>query len=392
MALQLRSDDSPAAVTPTPATPRRGGSARIRPRSFHRGDIVVLGGAAASSFALVWLVYTEVLGLQGVFGFAAWWYASFLVTYGLAVRELRGWLLAKDAVMTVVIASASLAMLVPLLMIISYVLYQGVHLIAIHFFVSSAASCGPLDPTSCGGVGHAIIGTLEQVGLAVVIAVPLAVLCAVFLNEIRGPMQRPVQLVIDAMSGVPSIVAGLFILAVWVIGLHRGYSGFAGSLGLSILMLPTVTRTSLEVLRPVPDGLREGALALGASEWRTVWSVVLPTARSGLITAVILGVARSVGETAPLIVTVFGSSDFNFNPFSGPQSALPLYVYQYIRFNPKTSSPELAWGGAVVLTFLVLALFTAARVAGVVLSVESRERRAAKRSRRRAAIALGDNA
>jgi phosphate transport system permease protein len=389
MALQVRAD---AATASTPELPRRGGGARIRPRSFHRGDAIVLGGAAASSFALVWLVYTEVLGLQGVFGFGVWWYAAFLVMYGFAVRELRGWLLAKDAVMTVVIGTASVAMLVPLLMIISYVLYQGVHLISGHFLVSTVASCGPLDPPSCGGVGHAIVGTLEQVGLAVVIAVPLAVLCAVFLNEVRGPLIRPVQLVIDAMSGVPSIVAGLFIFAVWVVGLHRGFSGFAGSLALSILMLPTVTRTSLEVLRPVPDGLREGALALGASEWRTVWSVVLPTARSGLITAVILGVARSVGETAPLIVTTFGSSALNANPFSGPQEALPLFVYSYITFNPKTSSPQLAWGAAVGLTCLVLALFTAARVAGVVLSVESRERRAAKRSRRRAAIAAGDNA
>jgi phosphate transport system permease protein len=217
--------------------------------------------------------------------------------------------------------------------------------------------------------------------------VPLAILCAVFLNEIRGPLERPVQLVVDAMSGVPSIVAGLSIYAIWVVGMHRGFNGFGASLALSILMLPTVTRTALEVLRPVPDGLREGALALGASEWRTVSSVVLPTARSGLITAVILGVARSVGETAPLIMTTFGSSTWNWNPLSGPQEALPLYVYQYITFNPKTSSPERAWGAAVVLTFLVLTLFTLARIASVYLSVESRERRAAKRSRKRAAAA-----
>lgn len=359
---------------------------RIRPRAFHRRDAVVLGGAVVSSLALVWLVYTELLGLRGIAGFVVWWYAGFLTMYWLAVRELRGRLAAKDAVMTALISSAMLAMLVPLLLIVAYILYQGAHVISPHFFVESAQSCGPLDPPGCGGVGHAIVGTLEQVGLSVVIAVPLAVLCAVFVNEIGGPLQRPVRLFVDAMSGVPSIVAGLFLYAVWVVGMNRGFNGFGASLALSILMLPTVTRTALEVLRLVPDGLREGSLALGASEWRTTWNVVLPTARSGLITAVVLGIARTVGETAPLITTAFGNQSFNANPFSGPQEALPHYVFQYIRFNPQTSSPTRAWGAALVLTVLVLTLFTLTRLVDTLLSVESRQRRAARRARRRSAI------
>ena len=133
---------------------------------------------------------------------------------------------------------------------------------------------------------------------------------------------------VDAMSGVPSIVAGLFVYAVWVS--EFGFSGFAAALALSISMLPTITRTCEEVLRLVPDGLREASLALGATEWRTTWSVVLPTAQAGLITAVILGVARAVGETAPLIATAFGASPMNANPFHGPQAALPLFVYKQI--------------------------------------------------------------
>jgi phosphate transport system permease protein len=378
MAVATRPDTT---ITPSPPrdTPRdtpRGRGVRIRPRSFHRGDALVLGAAATSSLALVWLVYSQVLGLSGVAGFVIWWYAAFLLTYGLAVRELRGALLARDAVMTVVIASAAAGMLVPLLMIIVFVISQGVGVITPHFFVQTSEECGQLQGFTCGGISPAIIGTVEQIALATLIAVPLAVLCAVFLNEVRGRLVRPVQLFVDAMSGVPSIVAGLFILAVWVAGLNRGFSGFAAALALSILMLPTVARTSLEVLRLVPDGLREGALALGASQWRTVWSVVLPTARSGLITAVVLGVARAVGETAPLLMTAFGSSSNNLNPFSGPQESLPHYVFYYIRFQPNTSPQARAYGAAAVLTVMVLGMFTVARLVSARMSVESRQRRA----------------
>ena len=175
--------------------------------------------------------------------------------------------------------------------------------------------------------------------------------------------------------------------AAWVVTFHKGFSGFAASLALAVLMLPTVTRTAEEVLRLVPDGLREGALALGASEWRTVWSVVLPTARSGLITAVILGVARAVGETAPLLVTAFGSSDFNFNAFAGQQEALPQFIFTYIRFQPGTPPVARAWGAAVVLIVLVLTLFTAARLLGARTSIASRQRRAAKQMKKARAAA-----
>jgi phosphate transport system permease protein len=299
------------------------------------------------------------------------------------VREVQGALMAKDRIMSVLVAGGAAVMLVPLALIIAFVLAKGAAIITPHFFVDTVQFCGQLHGASCGGVGHAIVGTLEQVGIAVVISVPLAILCAVFLNEIGGPLKRPVRLFVDAMSGVPSIVAGLFIYAVWVVGLQRGFSGFGASLALAILMLPTVTRTSEEVLRLVPDGLREGSLALGGSEWRTVWSVVMPTARSGLITAVILGIARAVGETAPLILTSFGSSVLNANPMTGPQEALPHFVYQYIRYNPGTGPYQRAWAAAAVLTFLVLTLFTSARVLSALTSIEARQRRAARRASRR---------
>jgi len=358
--------------------PARALERRIRPRSFHGDDALVLGGSALSSFFLVWLVYEQLTPTTGVVGFGFWWFVAFMTMYWVAVRRVHGRLLARDRLMTVLVGAAAVVMLVPLILIISFVLYKGVGSITPHFFVQTAQFCGQLDGATCGGVAHAIVGTLEEVGMAVVIAVPLAVLCAVFLNEIGGPFKRPVRLFVDAMSGVPSIVAGLFVYAAWVVGLHRGFSAFGAALALSILMLPTVTRTSEEVLRLVPNGLREGALALGASEWRTVWGVVLPTARSGLITAVILGIARAVGETAPLILTSFGSSVFNANPVSGAQEALPHYVYQYITYNPGTGPYQRAWSAAVVLTLMVLALFTLARVLGARTSIEGRQRRAAR--------------
>jgi phosphate transport system permease protein len=281
--------------------------------------------------------------------------------YWLAVRRLYGKVIAKDRLMTAVLTSVAVAMGVPLVLIIGYVLYRGVGVLSPHFLVATVQQCGTLDPISCGGVGHAILGTVEQVGIALVIAVPLAVLCAVFLNEIGGPLKRPVRIFVDAMSGVPSIVAGLSLYAAWVVAFHKGFSGFAASMALAILMLPTVTRTAEEVLRLVPDGLREGALALGASEWRTVWNVVLPTARSGLITAVILGVARSVGETAPLLFTAFGNVVFSMR-LSQPINAIPLDIFTDAT-SPYAYLKRQAQAGAIILVSLILILSLVTRFA-----------------------------
>jgi phosphate transport system permease protein len=171
-----------------------------------------------------------------------------------------------------------------------------------------------------------------------------------------------VRLIVDAMSGIPSIVAGLFIYTVWVLGPGHGYSGFAASLALAVLMLPTVARTTEEMLKLVDPGLRESSFALGSSEWRTVQRVVLPTARAGIVTATILGVARVAGETAPLLMTAFGN-DRVVGPVKAlhsPQSALPLFIYQAFA----QDQVALAWAGSFVLIALVLVLFVLARVVG----------------------------
>jgi len=361
----------------------------IRIPSVHAEDLFTVGGAATSALGLAWVAYWNLAPDPGIAGFVLVWFVAFAFMYWLATRRILGSLFASDRLIAVLISAGALVMLAPLVLVISFVAYKGFAVLTPHFFTETAEFCGQLNGATCGGVSHAIVGTLEQVGIAMVVAVPLAVLCAVFLNEIGGPMARPVRLFVDAMSGVPSIVAGLFIYAVWVVGLQKGFSGFAASLALAILMLPTITRTAEVVLRLVPDGLREGSLALGGTEWRTVWLVVLPTARSGLITAVILGVARAVGETAPLILTAFGASVMNANPFSGSQEALPYYVYEYIRFNPGTGPYQRAWAAAAVLTGLVLALFTLARLLGSLTSIEGRQARATRRTLRPVVVESG---
>jgi phosphate transport system permease protein len=357
----------------------------VRIPSVQPQDVATIGGAAASGLALAWLAYWQLAPQPGIPGFVLSWFAAFAFMYWLATRRILGSLFAEDRVISVFIAAGAFVMLAPLALVISFVAYKGFAVITPHFFTETTEFCGQLDAPTCGGVAHAIVGTLEQVGIAMVMAVPLAVMSAVFLNEIGGPLARPVRLFVDAMSGIPSIVAGLFIFAVWVVGLHRGFSGFAASLALAILMLPTITRTAEVVLRLVPDGLREGSLALGGTEWRTVWQVVLPTARSGLITAVILGVARAVGETAPLILTSFGASVMNANPLHDPQEALPQFVYTYIRQSQPGSGPyQRAWAAAAVLAGLVLLLFTVARLIGTLTSIEAREARAGRRRARAA--------
>jgi phosphate transport system permease protein len=318
----------------------------------------VLVGSVAASFAIGWLLYLQVLPLSGAQGFLVVWMLAFVAIYYAAVREMDGKVIARDRVMGAVVTILGVGVTIPLVLLLAYVTLKGLRFLRVAFFTSTMADVGPTSPaTSTGGL-HAIVGTVEQVGIAMLISVPLGVLTAVYLNEVKGRLRRPVRVFVDAMSGVPSIVAGLFIYA--VLSSRSGFSGFAAALSLSILMLPTVTRTCEVVLRLVPDGLREASLAMGAPEWRTTWGVVRPTARSGVITAVILGVARVVGETAPLIMTSFGSATMNLNPFSGPQASLPLSAFRLFQ-SSQIADVDRAWTYAFVLVSIVLILFVMAR-------------------------------
>lgn len=333
------------------------------PRTMLPDDWGMMAGSALAAIGLMWVLFLRLLPVHGTVGTAFLTWLVFLAIYRYVVRQVHGPLAATDRLVAAVLSSVAIILFALLVLIVGYVIVKGIGGITAAFFTQTMEKVGPLDPESKGGALHAILGTLMQLTMTVIIAVPLGITTAVFLNEVGGRWTRPVRTLVDAMSGVPSIVAGLFIFSALILSLGWGFSGFAASLSLAVLMLPTVTRTTEVVLRLVPGGLREAALALGAPRWRVVLQVVLPTARSGVSTAVILGMARAVGETAPLILTALGTSLINNNPFQGPQSSLPLFIWQLIR-SSDGGQQQRAWAGALALIVLVLVLFTLARVLG----------------------------
>ena len=265
-----------------------------------------------------------------------------------------------DKAATAAVWLAFLVALVPLFSVVSLVVRKGLARFDVDFLTHSMRGIGARDTN--GGAYHAIIGTLEQVALASVIAIPLGLLAAVYVVEHgRGPLVAAVRFVTDVMTGVPSIVAGLFVFSFWVIALGQGFSGFAAALALAILMLPTVVRTTEVVLALVPDSLREASLALGTPRWKTVLRVVLPTAASGITTGIVLAVARVTGETAPLLLTALNFDSINSNPFSGQQAGLPTFVYAQAG-QPQQAAIDRAWAGALTLLLLVLVLNLVARL------------------------------
>jgi phosphate transport system permease protein len=256
---------------------------------------------------------------------------------------------------------ATALVLLPLASVLFTVASKGITAVKLNTFTQDMRVTQPDAPFTEGGALHAILGTFEIVLIATIICVPLGVLTALYLTEIKGRFENLVRFLVQAMSGVPSIVAGLFIYTVLIVTLGVNYSGIAGAFALSILMLPTVARTSEEVLKLIPNDLREAGVALGATQWRTVAMVVVPAARSGILTAVILGVSRVAGETAPLLLTILGNTTNNLNPFSGPIAALPLYTFSLMKTGLDVAISR-AWGGALILLTLVLILFITARL------------------------------
>lgn len=329
-----------------------------------------LVGAVLAAAAIVWLVF-HLAGLHAPFGMVVCWLLVFVLLYGTITWRTEGVLVAKDRLGTVFVCTGAVIAFLPLAAIIAFVVARGWPVVATnfpHFITTDLKGVGSADPYTRAGMKAAIMGTLEQVGLATAMTTPFAIMTALYLTESLSRLARGISTVVDAMSGVPAIIAGLFVYLVWVLpreSHHRtgGYSGWAASMALAIVMIPTVTRTAEEVLRTIPGSLREAALALGAPRWRATMQVVLPTARSGLITAVVLGVARAVGETAPVLFTAHGSTGTNLNPFHGPQTDLSLQVYQFITSTSNNQVSE-AFGGALVLLVLVLILFLLARIVG----------------------------
>jgi phosphate transport system permease protein len=341
---------------PPPSTEDPESDTPNRRRPVTKADVMEAGYAALAAVVGAGLLRV-VFGWTGVMGTAVTAYLLFLVAFYLLQRDGASDESAIDRLVTVAIWSAGCMVVALLVWMLGFLLIKGLPDLRPSFFTEDLKGHGPLNPG--GGARAAIIGTFEQVGLATLVVVPIAVMTAIYLHELKGRLARPTRFIIDAMSGLPSIVAGLLVFTVWVES--HGFSGVSGSAALVVLMLPTVTRTSEEILRTIPDSLREASLALGAPQWRVIVRVVLPTALAGLVTAVILGIARAVGETAPMLLTAFGSNNTNVNILHGPQSDLPLFAYSLIRL-PSKAQNDRAWTGALVLVILVLVLFVTARL------------------------------
>ncbi|MEU6221271.1 phosphate ABC transporter permease PstA [Streptomyces sp. NPDC047022] len=283
-----------------------------------------------------------------------------LGSYGIAAR-VEGRRQAKDRIATSLVWVAFILALIPLVSLLWVTVQRGVKVFDFYFLSHSMGVVA--DTETGGGIYHAIIGTLEQVGIAALIAVPVGVLTAVYLVEYgRGRLSRAITFFVDVMTGIPSIVAGLFVLSFWILILDMGYSGFAGSLALAILMMPVVVRSTEEMLKLVPNELREASLALGVPKWRTILKVVLPTSIGGITTGVMLAIARITGETAPMLLLVWGTTFINNNPFKDPQASLPLYIYQqYANSAGSGAAYDRAWAAALALIGFVMILNLVAR-------------------------------
>jgi phosphate transport system permease protein len=266
----------------------------------------------------------------------------------------------KDITMRVLLGVGTAIALVPLVLVLWYVIKRGIGSWSGSFFTSDPTGNFLGDP---GGVKSAILGTIEIVALATVIAVPLGIGVALYLTEYGRDSRfgKLVRYFVDVMTGVPSIVFGLFVYIVLILsGIGGGYAGWKGSVALALLMLPIVTRSAEVVLLLVPDSLREAALALGAPRWRVVWRVVLPTAAPGLLTGILLAIARAAGETAPLLFTAAIVNGTSFN-LGSRMNSLPVQIFNDVG-QAQDRLVARAWGAALTLVLLVLILTLVARL------------------------------
>ncbi|MER5888332.1 phosphate ABC transporter permease PstA [Streptomyces sp. NPDC001941] len=339
-------DPRAAAAAPRKNSLSRRGLPRWAPFGF-AALAVALGTGTGAGFGLdsrmQWGLISAVLFIV----------ISYVVTSAVENRRQ-----AKDRVATSLVWVSFILAVVPLLSLIWMTVSKGVKVLDFYFLSHSMAGVTGFE--AGGGAYHAIIGTLEQVGIATLISAPIGLLTAVYLVEYgKGALAKAVTFFVDVMTGIPSIVAGLFILSIMLLA-DLQPSGLMGSLALSILMLPVVVRSTEEMLKLVPNELREAALALGVPKWRVILKVVIPTAVGGITTGVMLAIARIAGETAPIMLLVFGSQLINNNPFEGPQSSLPFYIWEQYRVGTEASY-DRGWAAALVLIAFVMILNLVAR-------------------------------
>ena len=261
----------------------------------------------------------------------------------------------KNILFLVITLIAALAVLIPLFMIIQFVLVQGASSLTWSFFTELPKPVGETG----GGMRHAILGTIYIVGLGALIAIPIGVACGIYLSEFsKSKLSKTLKMTIDLMSGIPSIVIGIFAYLVVVVPL-KSFSALAGGISLSIIMIPIIIKTSEEILKLVPNHIREAGLALGLPRWKVILFIILKGSLSNLLTGMILAISRAAGETAPLLFTAFGNMYFSYS-LNEPMASLPVQIYTYA-ISPYKDWQRQAWAGAFVLVVLILTMNLFAR-------------------------------
>lgn len=342
------------------------GAAEPPPRKvggLRRTDVLSVTGAAIGSLSATTLLYT-ILPLSGALGFVLISYLFFIAIYAVLVSMDESKAAIRDRVASTIVHSIAFLMLMALVFVVVFTVLRGWQaLVNLNFYTQDMSGAGPLDPLDMGGILHAIVGTLVIIGISLVIVIPLGLACAVFLNEMPGRFARVVRTISEAMTALPSIVAGLFIYASLILALGVQKSGVAAALAISVMMLPIMIRSADVVLRLVPGSLKEASYALGAGQWSTVRRVTLPTAKSGLMTSIILGTALGIGETAPVLLTAGFTASLNTNPVEGPMITLPLATFEFVK-SPEPAMIARGFGTAATLLVLVVILFVIARMIG----------------------------
>ncbi len=352
-------DIAEPAVDTSPPPPQR----RRKLGGLRRGTVFNLVGAAAGGVCTS-LLLQRLTALSGPVGLVFVAYVAFVAIYGVLVSLTDDGPVVVDAVMTVLMATCAVLALGALAVVVGFTFARGwAALRHANFYTQDMSKAGPLAPLTTGGMGHALVGTVWTVGIAVILTVPIGLVAAVYLDVTRSRPARFFRTVVEAMTALPSILAGLFIYASWILAFGFGRSGLAAALALSVMMLPYIIRGADLALRLVPNNLREAAAALGAPGWRGEMQVVLPTARSGLATAVILGIARSIGEASPVLLTAGFTTYMNANPLNGPMVSLPLETLELVRSGIPAYTTR-AFGCASFLLLVVIVLFAVARKIG----------------------------
>ncbi|WP_228389330.1 phosphate ABC transporter permease PstA [Cumulibacter manganitolerans] len=311
------------------------------------------------------LLLFAITPLQGAAGFVVVALLMYLVLQTALSFAMEGPRQARDRMATTLIYVCFALALLPLVLIIWYTLSRGLRALDLNFLTHSMFGVASAMPG--GGATHALMGTIIVSLIAAVIAVPLGIFTAIYLVEYGGQtwFGRTVSFFVDVMTGVPSIVSGLFIYAFWLLTLGFQKTALAGALSLVLLMLPIVVRSTEEMLKLVHNDLREASYALGVPKWRTITKIVLPTAMSGIITGVMLGVARIMGETAPLLLLVGTNIRINSDPFTGQMETLPTFVNKYFNLaagDPTSPNADRAWAAALTLIILIMLLNLGARI------------------------------